>query len=125
LFLHPYTALVWGMGASVMLFFAAWFFRTRNNPLHRRLAILGVVFNLVSSIYLVYAVRIAGFDMPARFGDTVVTAHRLFATLMAVMMLVMLWSGIRRRRGLHVALHRIFLPGYTLTYISGLAIFHV
>jgi len=113
------------MGASVALFFTAYFFRVRNNPLHRRLAILGVVFNLVSSVYLVYAVRIAGFEMPARFGDTVVISHRIFATLMAILMLVMLWSGISRRRGLHVALHRVFLPGYTLTYISGLVIFHV
>lgn len=112
------------MGISLVLFFAAYFQRTRNNRLHRLLAIGGVVFNLVSSVYLIYAVRAVGIEMPSRFPVIVVTIHRLFATAMALTMLAMLITGIRRNRAVHIALHRIFLPGYTLTYISGLVIFH-
>ncbi len=112
------------MGISLVLFFAAYFQRTRNNRLHRMLAIGGVVFNLVSSVYLVYMVRIVGVEMAARFPAAVVITHRLFATAMALTMLAMLYTGIRRSRNAHIALHRIFLPGYTLTYISGLVIFH-
>ena len=84
----------------------------------------GVVFNLVSSVYLIYAVRIAGIEMASQFSFAVITAHRLFATLIALLMLVMVYTGIKRQRRLHIALHRFFLAGYTLTYISGLVIFH-
>ena len=122
--LHPYTALVWGMGISLVLFYAAYLQRKRNNKLHRMLAVAGVVFNLISSVYLLYMVRMVGVEMPARFPVWVVTTHRLFATLMALTMLAMLATGIRRNRAAHIALHRLFLPGYTLTYFSGLVIFH-
>jgi len=122
--LHPYTALVWGMGASLLLFFLAYALRKKNNAAHRLLALLGVVFNLVSSVYLIYAVRFKGIEMLTGYPLPVVTAHRLFATLMAIMMLMMLVTGMRRKRNLHILLHRIFLPGYTLTYFSGLVIFH-
>lgn len=122
--LHPYTALVWGMGISLLLFYGAYAVRKTNNRLHRLLAVSGVVFNLLSSVYLIYAVRLRGVEMPANYAFWVVTAHRTFATLMALVMIAMLITGIRRRRQLHIALHRIFLPGYTLTYLSGLVIFH-
>lgn len=112
------------MGISLVLFFGAYFQRIRNNRLHRLLAIGGVIFNLLSSIYLLYMVRVVGVEMPARFPVVVVTTHRIFATLMALTMLAMLITGIRRNRLVHIALHRLFLPGYTLTYISGLVIFH-
>ena len=112
------------MGISLVLFYAAYLQRKRNNKLHRMLAVGGVAFNLISSVYLLYMVRMVGVEMPARFPVWVVTTHRLFATLMALTMLAMLATGIRRNRAAHIALHRLFLPGYTLTYFSGLVIFH-
>lgn len=112
------------MGISLVLFYGAYFQRIRNNRLHRLFAIGGVVFNLLSSVYLLYMVRVVGVEMPARFPVVVVTTHRIFATLMALTMLAMLVTGLRRQRAAHIALHRLFLPGYTLTYISGLVIFH-
>ena len=121
---HPYSALVWGMGISLVLFFGAFALRKKSLSWHRTLAMGGVVFNLVSSIYLIWAVRIAGIEMPSSYSLTVITAHRLFATLIALVMLVMVYTGIRRLRRVHIALHRFFLAGYTLTYISGLVIFH-
>ncbi len=121
---HPYSALVWGMGISLALFFSAYALRKSNRNLHKLFAMGGVVFNLVSSVYLIYAVRIAGIEMASQFSFAVITAHRLFATLIALLMLVMVYTGIKRQRRLHIALHRFFLAGYTLTYISGLVIFH-
>lgn len=121
--LHPFVALVWGMGASILAFYAAFYFRL-NNAVHKRLAISGVILNLMSSIYLIYAVRIIGVEMPSRFGVEVQLAHRIFATAMAIVMLTMLVTGLKRVRRLHLALHRYFLLGYTLTYASGLVIFH-
>ena len=111
------------MGASLAFFLAAYFAR-RKTSLHLRLALVAVVLNLLSSVYLIYAVRLRGVEMPAHFGLEVVTVHRIFATAMAVLMLIMLATGLKRVRELHIRLHRIFLPGYALTYISGLVIFH-
>lgn len=85
---------------------------------------MAVVLNLLSSVYLIYAVRFRGIEMPAHFGFEVVTTHRIFATAMAILMLMMLATGLKRVRNLHIGLHRFFLPGYALTYISGLVIFH-
>lgn len=112
------------MGISLVLFYAAFAVRKASLTRHRLLAMAGVVFNLVSSVYLIWAVRIAGVEMPSEYPFAVITAHRLFATLIAILMLVMVYTGIRRMRRVHVALHRFFLAGYTLTYISGLVIFH-
>lgn len=120
---HPFHALVWGMGASLVLFVAAYIMRKRN-AVHMRLAIVAVILNLLSSVYLIYAVRFRRIEMPAHFGLEVVTTHRIFATAMAILMLMMLATGLRRVRDLHIGLHRFFLPGYALTYISGLVIFH-
>jgi hypothetical protein len=122
--LHPYTALVWGMGASLLCFYAAYFYRKRNNLWHRRLALIGVVLNLISSVYLLYAVRVVGIEMPSEYPVAVITAHRVFATLMALAMLAMATSGMRRHVGFHRRLSWFFLPGYTLTYFSGMVIFH-
>jgi len=112
------------MGISLVLFYAAFAVRKSNQTHHRLLAMGGVVFNLVSSLYLIWAVRLAGIEMPSQYSFTVITTHRLFATLIALLMLVMVYTGIKRLRRLHIALHRFFLAGYTLTYISGLVIFH-
>ncbi|HNA80014.1 MAG TPA: hypothetical protein PKY99_11200 [Turneriella sp.] len=122
--LHPYTALVWGMGASLLCFYAAFFNRKRNKLRHRQLAGLGILLNLISSVYLIYAVRAVGVEMPSEYSLPVITAHRIFATLLALAMLAMAASGIRRRVEFHRRLSWFFLPGYTLTYFSGMVIFH-
>ncbi len=107
-----------------MCFYAAFFFRKRNNLRHRQLALTGVLLNLMSSVYLIYAVRIAGVEMPSEFSPTVVNAHRLFASVMALAMIAMAVSGARRQIDFHRRLSWFFLPGYTLTYLSGMVIFH-
>lgn len=112
------------MGISLVLFFAAFVLRKTNLTLHRMLATGGVVFNLASSVYLIWAVRVAGIEMPSQYSFGLITAHRVFATLIALLMLVMVYTGMKRMRHLHIALHRYFLAGYTLTYVSGLVIFH-
>lgn len=112
------------MGVSLLLFYGAYLVRVTNYRMHRVLALGGVFFNLASSIYLVWSVRVAGVEMPSDYPVAVITAHRIFATLVAVAMLVMVYTGAKRIRRIHIPLHRFFLPGYTLTYISGLVIFH-
>lgn len=112
------------MGASLFCFYAAYFYRQRNNLRHRQLALLGVVMNVASSFYLLYAVRLVGIEMPSEYSVAVITGHRIFATLMALAMLMMAMSGIRRHVDFHRRLSWFFLPGYTLTYVSGMVIFH-
>lgn len=111
------------MGFSLLGFWAAYAVRRANNRLHRAFALSGVILNILSSVYLVYAVRVLGIEMPARFAEVVVVVHRIFSAAIALLMFAMLYSGIKRQRQLHIRLHYYFLPGYTLSYISGLVIF--
>lgn len=112
------------MGASLLCFYAAFFYRRRNNRLHRLCALVGILLNLLSSIYLLYTVRLLGVEMPSRFSVDIVLAHRIFATVMAITMLAMAATAIKGKFALHRKLSKVFLPGYTLTYISGVVVFH-
>jgi len=111
------------MGLSLLCFLAAYAVRRANNRLHRAFALAGILLNILSSVYLVYAVRIFGIEMPARFAEAIVVAHRIFSAAIEILMLAMLYSGLKRQRQRHIMLHYFFLPGYTLSYISGLVIF--
>lgn len=112
------------MGASLLCFYAAFFYRRRNNRLHRLCALVGILLNLLSSIYLLYTVRLLGVEMPSHFSAGVVLAHRIFASVMAITMLAMAATAMKGKFALHRKLSKVFLPGYTLTYISGVVVFH-
>jgi len=118
-----------GMTVSVLLFGTGYVFRRKNNRLHRILNGLGMACNLASAVVLLVAVhaiyggdaRAAGF-VPGVPG-WVILSHRILATVTLLMMLAMGWTGIRRNRTLHIAIHRFFIPSYLIVYISGLLIF--
>ncbi len=118
-----------GMTLSVVLFLSGYFYRKRNNRLHRILMGSAVAANLLSAVFLVFSVHVlyagsmiaAGFQ-PV-FSPPVVLTHRIVASLTALLMLVQAWSGITRRIALHRRLHFVFLPLYLGVYVSGLIIF--
>lgn len=49
--------------------------------------------------------------------------HRAVAAITLILMLLMGWSGLTRKKEFHRKLHFIFLPLYTLVYLSGLFLF--
>ncbi|TGN06926.1 hypothetical protein EHS11_17480 [Leptospira ilyithenensis] len=115
------------MSLSLICFYTGYFFRKRNLFAHRIWNLSGVGFNLSAAIYLLaMKYLLGGIEAHSIFpavANWIIQTHRFFALVALIMMLVMAYSGIKRKRNLHVKLHRIFLPLYTVVYVSGLIIF--
>ncbi|MEM7184079.1 MAG: hypothetical protein AAF518_24490 [Spirochaetota bacterium] len=116
-----------GMTLSVVCFFSGYFYRKRDRKLHVYFNCSGVFFNLSTAIYLLALKYLLGGLEKANISPIVppwaVLTHRFFAFIALVLMLLMLFSGILKKRGLHIKMHYIFLPLYTIIYVSGLFIF--
>ena len=112
-----------------LVFYLAGFFYRKNVQRHRILMGTGVLFTIGSAVALLAAVHLmhggdrvaAGFV--ARSSEAVVLTHRVVASITFLAMFVMVWSGATRRRALHIAVARFFLPMYIVVYVSGLLIF--
>lgn len=116
-----------GMTISVLCFYIGYFFRKSNNSLHRKINIAGVVINLVTAVFLlVHKYLLNGIEAAGIFPTvppTVILIHRFFAAVSLILMLTMAYTGITRKAETHKKLHFIFLPLYTIVFISGLFIF--
>ncbi|TGK08570.1 hypothetical protein EHO60_14520 [Leptospira fletcheri] len=116
-----------GMTISILAFYVGFWFRFRNNRLHRIFNTIGILFNLCAAIYLLSLKYLfggldsAGF-VPV-FDRTIIDTHRAFAALALVLMLLTGWSGFAGKKGFHRKLNFVFLPLYTLVYLSGLFLF--
>ena len=115
------------MTASVVSFYLGYSSRYKNNKLHRLSNTIGVLFNLTAAIYLLYMkYMLGGVEANGIFPAVprqIIDIHRFFAAIALVLMLVMAYSGYAKKRVLHRKLHYVFLPLYTIVYISGLFIF--
>lgn len=111
------------MGVSLAMFWVAAIMLQYKRKLHPLFAIMGVIANLVASVYLVYRVHADGITIASPYESYIVNAHRALATLTAVAMLVMAYSGITKKFKLHRKLAKPFLIAYTIIYISGYIIF--
>lgn len=121
----PQQAVTWVqilMSVSLVLFYAAYFYRKRVK-VHLPLALGGVLFNLIASMYLLAELYIYGKTMTSDYPEWLVQVHRAVATLVLLMMLYMAYTGIRRKRKQHIALHKVFIISYTIIYISGWILF--
>ena len=116
-----------GMGITVLLFFSGYYFRKKNILLHKKLNMAGVIINLATaSLLLFYKYMMGGTEamkITSDFSSTAVDIHRIFAFLALVLMLAMPVTAITGKSDLHKKLHYLFLPLYTLIYISGLIMF--
>ncbi len=116
-----------GMTFSILCFYTGYYFRIKNNLLHKQINILGVISNLGTSIfllthkYILDGIEIAG--IYPKVPIEIVHIHRAFATLSLILMLAMAITGIIRKKEIHKKIHYFFLPIYTAVYISGLFIF--
>lgn len=116
-----------GMTLSVVLFYLGYWFRFRNNRLHRILNSGGIFFNLATAFYLLglkyLGDGIEQSGMVATVSREYIDIHRAVAAFTLILMLLMGWSGLTGKKGFHRKLHFIFLPLYTLVYLSGLFLF--
>lgn len=116
-----------GMTFSILFFYTGYWFRFRNNQLHRIFNSGGILFNLGTALYLLglkylgEGIEQAG--LIATVDKLYIDIHRAIAAITLVLMLLMGWSGLTRKKEFHRKLHFIFLPLYTLVYLSGLFLF--
>ncbi|TGL60551.1 hypothetical protein [Leptospira sarikeiensis] len=116
-----------GMTLSILFFYVGYWFRVRNNRLHRAFNSAGIFFNLSTAVYLLGLKYLGdGIEQSgviATVDKVYIDIHRAIAAVTLILMLLMGWSGFTRKKGFHRKLHFIFLPLYTLVYISGLFLF--
>ena len=116
-----------GMTISVICFYIGYYFRKSNNQLHRKINIAGVIVNLATALFLLtHKYLMNGIEAAGIFptvSPTIILIHRFFAAVSLVIMLTMAYTGITRKAETHKKLHFIFLPLYTIVFISGLFIF--
>ncbi|MBL0956514.1 MAG: hypothetical protein IBJ01_17280 [Leptospira sp.] len=115
------------MTLSILGFYTGYFFRKVDITKHRIANLIGIGSNLTAAVYLLCIKYLLGgiseFQIYPTAPDFVIHTHRFFAAISLVLMLVMGFTGWKRNRNLHVKLHYIFLPLYTIVYISGLFLF--
>jgi uncharacterized membrane protein YozB (DUF420 family) len=117
------------MTVALLFYLAGFYYRRRDLRIHRILMSLGIFSTVAAAVALLVAVRLIhdGDRVAAGFvsavDEWIVVAHRVVASVTFVLMFVMLGTGIGRRRAIHVATARWFLPLYVIVYISGLLIF--
>ncbi|EMO11434.1 PF04238 family protein [Leptospira borgpetersenii str. Noumea 25] len=99
----------------------------QKNILHRIFNLFGAAFNLTTAFTLLYVKYLGGGLENAGIIPVVkrwiIDTHRIFAILALILMLLMVWSGITRKKEFHRKLHYIFLPLYTAIFLSGLVLF--
>jgi hypothetical protein len=115
------------MSLSLFCFYLGYYFRKRNNSFHRIANTFGIFFNLSAAAYLL-AIKYAfggvdGFGIYPTVDRLIIDVHRFFAACALILMLIMAYTGYTKKRNLHVKLHFVFLPLYTIVYISGLFLF--
>ena len=128
--------LVWVravMTAATICFAAGLVVRRSNNALHRKLMMAGFVLTIGIAVVLVVGVNVFGESygpadwLTALMGGEgpaggVLIAHRIFATLTFLALLVQVLAGIRRL-SYHRRLGAVVIPLWLVTYVSGLFIF--
>ncbi|EKO85708.1 putative lipoprotein [Leptospira interrogans serovar Grippotyphosa str. Andaman] len=94
-----------GMTLSISCFYTGYYFRFRKNSLHRIFNLFGTMFNLTTAFSLLYLKYLGGglekigiFPAVERW---IIDTHRVFALLTLVLMLLMVWSGITRKKEFH------------------------
>ncbi|MDL5244356.1 hypothetical protein [Leptospira weilii] len=116
-----------GMTLSIFCFYTGYYFRFKKNLLHRIFNLLGAAFNLTTALTLLYVKYLGGGLESAGIIPAVkrwiIDTHRAFAVLALILMLLMVWSGMTRKKEFHRKLHYIFLPLYTAIFLSGLVLF--
>ncbi len=121
------------MSAATASFAAGYHFRHRNNALHRKLMLLGLLLTVGIAVVLVVGVHVfdatygpapwlvdlAGGEEGAR---VVLVLHRIFASVTLVLLLVQVVTGIRRLP-LHRRLYKVVVPAWLVSYATGMVIF--
>lgn len=108
-----------GMTLSISCFYTGYYFRFRKNSLHRIFNLFGAAFNLTTAFSLLYLKYLGGglekVGIVPAVERWIIDTHRVFALLALVLMLLMVWSGITRKKNF-TENYTIFSFLYTLLF---------
>ena len=119
--------------AATLAYLVGFLNRTRNNPFHQKMMLLGFVLTLGIAVVLIVGVHVFGSTYaPAQWlvglagGDAgakgVLIAHRALSTLTLVVLIMQIVTGWRRHPW-HHRLYRAVVPLWCASYLTGLVIF--
>lgn len=112
------------MGAALGLFVRAFQVRRTNQPLHQRLGKLGALIVFVGLVAVEVLARGLGWEFPIR-SATMLRIHIWVASFALAVLALLVWSGIRGVRRLHVRLYLLFFPLYVATVVLSLCAFRL
>lgn len=110
------------MGISTVLLWMGYFTRHRT-AIHQMLGILAVTISMAGAVHLVVGVHLLGREIECRAPLWAAGIHRMAATVVFLMMLMMAYTGLRGNRAWHIRWHKRFLLAYTMVYLSGVLLF--
>ena len=125
-------AVKWLMTLVTVLFVVGYGVSGSNVQLHRRLMISGLLCFLGIAAVLVLGVQVYGAAYESAawavrlFGDRgsadLLIAHRVVATISALLVLAQAWTGWNRRR-VHPRMARLTMVLWLVSYVSGSCLF--
>lgn len=116
-----------GMTLSFVFFCIGYYFRVKNTVFHIGFNMFGVGFLLMTSAFLLTMKYGLGglelFGIIPAVDSWIVNTHRIIAGVTLLLTFIMVYTGITRKREIHIWLHRLWIPLFLIVYISGFFIF--
>lgn len=110
-------------GMGLILFVLAYLVRLKNRKLHMIFAVIATFLTLIAALHLVLNVHFFNRPVESPYPKFWVNLHRFMASITAILMLIMFFTGIFRLRKWHIGLHRVFLFLYGIVFVSGWVLF--
>lgn len=112
------------MFGALGLFIAAFRVRRSDPALHQRLGKLGALIVFVGLLAVELVARGLDWEFPVR-SATLLKVHILVATAALLVLIVLVFTGIRGPRRLHVRLWPLFFPLFVATNVLSLFAFRL
>ena len=104
------------MIGALGLFVRAFQVRRSDRALHQRLGKAGALLVFVGLLAVEVLARGLGWQFPIR-SATMLHVHISVASLALLLLIALVWTGIRGPRALHVKLYLLFFPCYVATVV--------
>lgn len=110
------------MFTALYLFVRAFQVRRRDLALHQRLGKSGALLVFVGLLAVEVLARGLGWEFPIR-SESMLRIHIWVATLALAVLILLVVSGMKRWRALHIRLYLLFFPLYVATIVLSLFAF--
>jgi hypothetical protein len=117
------------MLAAYGCFVRGFLVRRSDRALHMRLGKLGALLVFVGLVAVELVARVLHWRFPRRdvtlAGCSAFTVHVSVASLALLVLVLLVWTGLKGPRALHVKLYALFFPLYTATIVLSFLAFQL